>query len=544
MLRDVYWRQYPIDLLSDDKMACVEAMLPDEQKHIPYMIYIAALKLCDDNGVFDLDDGVVLARLTRVKNVQLVIDIVNLMRQRKILYRLFDKSTLCGLVDWTYSDKRSRTIEERRKLVAERIQQEQTRAGVDKDFTLPGEQSATMQQQTAPAAAAPVMHIPDYIKKCKTCEAYDAAENTCTDPTDGACNRHWKPAAPEVQKTAYLPKQFEKCKQCDAYRAEDNSCTDYLGGCEKHFTAPEVQAVPAAQDFSCPENDKNAENVVISEMDDKNAENVVTLQTDNTIQDTGQTNIQDIQTNTHTQQQLSGYGPIEGPPPDNCQDNAGVAEKIQNQNTENANTLTEGDDICENDISSLAEMALQEQQKSVEKKDTGQLETYLNDFFVKNCYGYKPKQSRNAIYYLAEEILEISDEMNPPEAIASVLCSEFKKMCEGGRGDYWKGMPLLPSNMLKPRVKAELLQYAGKILATTKNCSKFIEAQKKAQEECENEKNNVGDAIREEYLKYNIDPNDAQAQRKLLSAKSKEQEAARNAEIEAEAEAAEGFDIF
>ena len=502
MLRDVYWRQYPIDLLSDDKMACVEAMLPDEQKHIPYMIYIAALKLCDDNGVFDLDDGVVLARLTRVKNVQLVIDIVNLMRQRKILYRLFDKSTLCGLVDWTYSDKRSRTIEERRKLVAERIQQEQTRAGVDKDFTLPGEQSATMQQQTAPAVAAPVMHIPDYIKKCKTCEAYDATENTCTDPTDGACNRHWKPAAPEAE------------------------------------------TAPAAQDFSCPENDKKAENVVISEMDDKNAENVVTLQTDNTIQDTGQTNIQDIQTNTHTQQQLSGYGPIEGPPPDNCQDNAGVAEKIQNLNTENANTLTEGDDTCENDISSLAEMALQEQQKSVEKKDTGQLETYLNDFFVKNCYGYKPKKSRNAIYYLAEEILEISDEMNPPEAIASVLCSEFKKMCEGGRGDYWKGMPLLPSNMLKPRVKAELLQYAGKILATTKNCSKFIKAQKKAQEECENEKNNVGDAIREEYLKYNIDPNDAQAQRKLLSAKSKEQEAARNAEIEAEAEAAEGFDIF
>ena len=127
MLRDVYWRQYPVDLLSDDKMACVEAMLPDELKYLPYMIYITALKLCDDNGVFDLDDGVVFARLTRCKDIATVFEVVNLMRQRKILYRLFDNSMLCGLVDWTYSDKKARTIEERRKLVLDRIEKEKAK---------------------------------------------------------------------------------------------------------------------------------------------------------------------------------------------------------------------------------------------------------------------------------------------------------------------------------------------------------------------------------------------------------------------------------
>ena len=458
MLRDVYWRQYPIDLLSDDKMACVEAMLPDNQKHIPYMIYIAALKLCDDNGVFDFDDGVVLARLTRVKDVKLVKDIVNMMRQRKILYRLFDGSSLCGLVDWTYSDKKPRTIDERRKLVAERIQKEQARAGVDKDFTLPGEQAAPMQQQyTAPAAAASI-------------------------------------AAP-VQ---------------------------------------EAETAPAPQDFLCAKNDKNAENVVISEMDDKNAKNVVTLQ-DNTVQDnkTDNTDSIDIHTNTHTIQQVPSSGRLNSPTLETCENIDAVgATDIQTDNTENAYINTDEEACGDEAISNLADQALREARKDVE--DTGQagLVEYLNAFFVKNCYGFKKKQSANAINTLAGKVLELSDDVNPPGTVASVMCTEFKKMCEGQREAYWKGTPLLPAYMIKPRIMAEVIQNAGKILSTAKNSEKFIQAAQKAQEECEADKELVSDAIREEYVKYNIDPDDPQASKLLLMAKSREAEAARKAEDE------------
>lgn len=456
MLRDVYWRQYPIDLLSDDKMACVEAMLPDEQKHIPYMIYIAALKLCDDNGVFDIDDGVVLARLTRVKDVQIIFNVVNLMRQRKILYRLFDQSTLCGLVDWTYADKKPRTIDERRKLVAEKIQKEQARAGVDKDFTLPGTQAAPMQQQyTAPAAST---------------------------------------AAP-VQ---------------------------------------EAETAPAPQDFLCAKNDKNAKNVVISGMDDKNAKNVDTLQY-NTVQDnkTEQTDNTNIQTNTHTIQQAPGYALPEGAPPDACQNTKAVGLKIQTPDTENSNINTSENVNCDNEISKLAEMAWNESRSGGEEKDTGQLEVYLNDFFVKNCYGaYKKELSGKAIKALISEILALSDDVNPPETVASVLCSEFKKLCEGQREKYWQGTPMLPAYMIKPRILAEIIQYAGKILATAQNEKKFLEAAKKAQEESEKDKELVYDAVREEYVKYNIDPEDPNAQKLLLMAKSREAEAARKAENE------------
>lgn len=453
MLRDVYWRQYPIDLLSDDNMACVEALLPDDQKHIPYMVYIAALKLCDDNGVFDIDDGVVLARLTRVKDVRTVLDVVNLMRQRKILYRLFDGSSLCGLVDWTYADKKSRTIDERRRLVAERIEKEQARAGIDKDFTLPGMQAAPM---TAP----------------------------------------------------------------------------------KEPAAPETETAPAADASLCAENDKNAKNVVISGMDDKNAENVVKTQystvQDNTLHNTVQ---KDIQTNTHTQQQAPGYGPLEGPPPEACQDTNAVGVKIQNDNTKNSDTLTGGNAYCGDDVTTLAEEALREAaRKDVE--DTGQasLIGYLNEFFVKNCYGFKKNQSVNAMNTLAGKILELSDDVNPPGTVASVLCSEFKKMCEGQRGKHWKDMPLLPARMINANVWAVLVQHAGKILATSKNQELFIQAAKKAEAECEADKGLVYDAIREEYVKYNIDPEDPNAQKLLLMAKSREAEAKRAED--------EDFEIF
>ena len=101
MLRDVYWRQYPIDLLNDEKMGYIESQMPAGYEYAPYMYYITALKLADDDGIFDLDDGIIFARLMRVDNIQIVFDITNLMRQYKIIYRLSDDSNLCGIVDWS-----------------------------------------------------------------------------------------------------------------------------------------------------------------------------------------------------------------------------------------------------------------------------------------------------------------------------------------------------------------------------------------------------------------------------------------------------------
>ena len=90
MLRDVYWRQYPIDLLNDEKMGYIESLMPTGYEYAPYMYYITALKLADDDGIYDLGDGIIFARLMRVQNPELVFFVTNLMRQYKIIYRLSD----------------------------------------------------------------------------------------------------------------------------------------------------------------------------------------------------------------------------------------------------------------------------------------------------------------------------------------------------------------------------------------------------------------------------------------------------------------------
>ena len=80
MLRDVYWRQYPIDLLNDEKMGYIESQMPAGYEYAPYMFYITALKLADDDGIFALDDGVIFARLMRVKDIELVYAVANVAK--------------------------------------------------------------------------------------------------------------------------------------------------------------------------------------------------------------------------------------------------------------------------------------------------------------------------------------------------------------------------------------------------------------------------------------------------------------------------------
>ena len=466
MLRDVYWRQYPIDLLSDDKMTYIESFMPEEYKYAPYMFYITALKLTDDNGIFDLEDGIIFARLMRVKSRALVFQIANLMRQHKVMYRLSDDTMLMQIADWTYSDKKVRTAEERRRIVADKIAKERAKKAAysQEDFT-----------------------------------------------TDGCAGKHND-----------VPQSEDPAGKCNAIPQDPAAGS----------TAPEAAAAAPRRDFLCPD-------------DDKNAKNVDTLQTDSTIHNT----VQEVQTHTQTNTQLAaGYGLLESPPPAACQTQTAVAEKQNTPTQKPTEMQTPNDATSGEDISTLAAQALQITSVSDEDADS-ELFAYLEDFFVKNCLGFDKKKAAYSLNQLCEKIKSVSDDVNPPVEVASVLCGEFKKMCDGGRSEYWKGQPLLPSFMIKTRCWMELMQYAGKILASNSASNKFTQSWEKAVAEYEAEKGQISDAVREEYLKYNIDPEAPNANYQLLSAKSREQEELRKAkEVEEEAAAAEesehGFEIF
>lgn len=477
MLRDVYWRQYPVDLLSDDTMTLIESFLPENVRYAPYMFYITALKFADDDGIFDLGDGIIFARLMRVNSVKLVFEIANYLRRYKVIYRLSDdpEIKLCGFVEWTYSNRKSKTLDERRQAVMAAIERERAKTVSNKDFEVP-----------------------------------DSIAGQCNDIPQ---SNNWAGKHNDVPQ---VMSQEGKRNDVPSAAVTEKSC---MG----------TETAPQSTDFLLPENDKNAKNVVQTRMNDKIAENVTHIQTDIHTDNTNSTEI-----HTHTYKQpLPGSGRPIGPTPCNDQNKPAVAERAKIK-TEMQTTETN----CITDSKTLASEALMLAEEGIEKDADSKLFAYLNDFFVKNCYGFRPKQSVSALKRLCSEIENVSDEKNPKLEVAGVLCSEYKKMCEGGRGDYWKGQPLLPAYMIKPRCWAELMQYAGKILATKSAANKFIAAAEKAKADYEAEKGEVCDALDNEYLKYDIDPHAPDAVRQLLQKKS-ELNTASEGEV-----SEENFDIF
>lgn len=122
MLSDVAWRKMPTDLLTNENMTYIESQMPKGFEYAPFMFYQAALKKADNDGIFDIEDGVIFARLMRVPSPAIVFKIVNLMGHRRMIYRE-STSTLCYLADWEYTGGKSRTLSERRAIVQQKIRE-------------------------------------------------------------------------------------------------------------------------------------------------------------------------------------------------------------------------------------------------------------------------------------------------------------------------------------------------------------------------------------------------------------------------------------
>lgn len=121
MLNDVAWRKMPTDILTNENMTYIESQLAPEYAQAPFMFYMAALKKSDDDGIFDLEDGLIFARLMRIKDVSIVFKIANLMGQRRIIGRISETSNICFFTDWEYPNNKVKTWKERREAVLAKI---------------------------------------------------------------------------------------------------------------------------------------------------------------------------------------------------------------------------------------------------------------------------------------------------------------------------------------------------------------------------------------------------------------------------------------
>lgn len=120
----IVWRKLPVGIIRDEDMDLITDQLPPHLKAAPYMFYMTALCKADNDGIFDLEDGVIFSRLMRIGTPQDVFLIANLMLSRKIIQRA-GTSTRCIFTDWEYSIKQApRTIEDRRAIVTKQIEEE------------------------------------------------------------------------------------------------------------------------------------------------------------------------------------------------------------------------------------------------------------------------------------------------------------------------------------------------------------------------------------------------------------------------------------
>lgn len=431
MVNDMTWRKLPRDLQTNENFTYIESKLKPELAAAPYMFYITALRLADDDGIFDLEDGVIFSRLMKIGTPDDVFIIANYMQIRKIITRVSAESNRCFLNDWDYpKTQKPRTMAERRSIVLKQIEEEKAQKNpIQNAFTIQDQQKAA-------------------INTIDSTELY----NNASDP---------------------IQVNFSKASKSD--------------------------------DFFCPENDKQAENVVKNVNDDKIAENVDKENQTEREKERDTPERIDRLDKTHTEEGLRTSCQVLQP----TEDTAALAD-IENPDSEIQREETAGTESSE-----LAEQALAE--FSVNHNE---IVTQLNDWFVKNCYGYKPNAGRKPIDELAKRIEALASDVNPPDVIANVMLKEFKTMSE--KDQHWQNIPLLPAYLVKDGVYSHVMARASRILLNNNEQKKLWAEQLMVYEDKDFEL--IDNEINEQYLKYNINPNDPNRTLLLMQAKAQIQQ--------------------
>lgn len=402
---EMTWRKLPRNIITDPTMDYIASRLPAEYAAAPYMFYMVATSLADDDGIFDLEDGIIFSRLMHVQDPSIVAKTANLMLERKVIVRA-GHTTKCMITEWGYSNKSGgRTLEQRRQVVQRKMEQE--RQAQSEQFT-------------------------------KLDQAAAAAETV-------------------------IPVSFN--------------------------------TKPLADDFLCANDDKIAENVVKKNETEKIREDQTRLDLDQN------THREEDKTREIEKQQLQAPA---------IQPSAAAEEEIQ-ETSDNS----EWEEGTENytDASLLAEEALGMGTSVGIEEDKTRLKQVLVDFFTKNCLGFNKGQFYYQLHTIMDRITALADDKNPANIVAATLLGNFKKLTEDE--GYYHGQPLTPTSLLKPGIWEHALAATSKILLSAS--TKKPEWQKQL-EEAAAEKEQVGDALDQTYLDYNIDPQDPNRAALLLEA--------------------------
>ena len=135
-MAEMRWRKMPLGIIRDENLLYISEKLPKELSYAPWMFYYTALSIADNDGIFDLEDGVVFARLMKVDSPAIVFQVATLMMQRNIILHTSMGSNKCIFANWEYKDSESRTMDQRRQIVNNQIEEANKRKKQQYEFTL------------------------------------------------------------------------------------------------------------------------------------------------------------------------------------------------------------------------------------------------------------------------------------------------------------------------------------------------------------------------------------------------------------------------
>jgi hypothetical protein len=474
MQNEMVWRKMPRNIFVNPNFGYIASCLPREYESAAYMFYLVALSVADDNGIFDLEDGVIFSRLMHVDSVEIVFKIANLMMKRKVITRS-GNSTICMLLDWEYSSKeKPRTLAERRGIVQQQI--EAAKAVQSKEF---------------------IFDKDNQNQEGESCQDFEINQNGQN--FENHQNRQ----------------NYQNTQNSQNY--ENKNPGEFTENFEESSEATETAVTvdfsktPSPdEDFSCFLNDKNQKNVTINFYDDKNQKNVVKKNETEKIREDKN---REIERETHTDQNIRE---IERVPLQVSASTFRGQEPGGQENEEKekgAERIPEGK--MSEDISDLAEQALNTGQCEQFEKQQKRLFGVFETFFAKNYLGWNENVYRSHVLELCRRVIALSNDKNPPEIVAGCILSQFKKLSE--ENGYFKNMPLTPDQLLNVNTYKHVLAAVSRILMTSQD---YTPEWMKQIAEVAREKELGYDGFDDEYVKYGIDPNAPNKVQLLLRAKN------------------------
>lgn len=120
------WAKIPTDLLENKLMFQAEKHLPEELSYVPVLFYLAGATKADDDGIFDIDNGLEFASLCKVKSPENVFEVAKVMVQARILAHVQNTSFYL-FTEWEYATRQTaRTLSFRFELAKKKAQQKAT----------------------------------------------------------------------------------------------------------------------------------------------------------------------------------------------------------------------------------------------------------------------------------------------------------------------------------------------------------------------------------------------------------------------------------